>query len=329
MKAPHIDEERLAALLAGNLGEKERAELLADVAASDEDLRVFLETAAVLRQIEEAEAGTSPGEHNPQAGGAPGDAARVPTKEPGTAKILPPSMNRSRRWPSGRWAALAAVFVLAALLPVLRTGLGAPASGDPGGAVSLLAERDAGLPRGWIERRPWGASLGAGDPLTPRARAIRQGALHVDLVLAVQARDTAGSSRLAPEIAALLDELPPAAPVAEGYRDIGRRTGEAPEQLVEALEEAGRGAAELLGEDLVRTGAWAETGRIAAARQDVRFFRNSATDAALDRAAELPSLPEPALAAVERLRGATSRDGLPDWGAIERDLDELLRALAS
>src|SRR5215208_5211320 len=55
VKEPTIDPERLAALLDGRLDERARSEILAQLAASEADLEVMADAAAVMREMEMAE----------------------------------------------------------------------------------------------------------------------------------------------------------------------------------------------------------------------------------------------------------------------------------
>lgn len=55
MKDPQSKEERIAALLDGALGERQREELLAHLSVADEEYRIFADTASILRELEEAE----------------------------------------------------------------------------------------------------------------------------------------------------------------------------------------------------------------------------------------------------------------------------------
>jgi anti-sigma factor RsiW len=61
VKEPRSENERLSALLDGRLDERERGELLAHLSAADEEYRVFADTASILRELEEAEAGAEAG----------------------------------------------------------------------------------------------------------------------------------------------------------------------------------------------------------------------------------------------------------------------------
>ncbi|HEV2148119.1 MAG TPA: hypothetical protein VGR37_12010, partial [Longimicrobiaceae bacterium] len=74
----------------------------------------------------------------------------------------------------------------------------------------------------------------------------------------------------------------------------------------------------------VELGAWAEAARIAAARRDAEFFRPRESRAVLGRAGELP---EPAGAALERIRRAVEGDGAPEWNSLERGISDLLQTV--
>jgi hypothetical protein len=52
MNEPWSDDERVAALLDGKLGERERAEMMAYLAAKDDAYKVFAGTAVILREAE-------------------------------------------------------------------------------------------------------------------------------------------------------------------------------------------------------------------------------------------------------------------------------------
>lgn len=305
MKEPGIDAEKLAALMDGRLDERERTELLARLAASDEAVEVHADAAAALSEV-----------------------------EAGEAKVLPlvPPARRAERWriPARRWLAAAAILAGVAVVgPLLRTLLRSPDRADAGRFVRLLAAHGAGLPDQW-DGSPWTTVRGggAGEPLTPTARAARVGARVVDLEIAVWSRDTA-APRLASEVAALLDGVPAGSPVATMYRVLAQRAGGAPEELKPLLERARVAASELTGADVFQLAAWAEAGRVAAARRNAEVFRTRESRSMLERASGLPSLPEAARAGVRRVRSDLPPEGPPEWSALERDLTELLRVLGS
>jgi hypothetical protein len=298
-----IDPQVLAALLEGRLPARERVAVMARLAASEPALEAYIDAVAVMSEL--------------QPGPMIGD--RGPARSAPDAK----------RWrlPPKRWLAIAAVLAGVALAPWLTTRSRPSGRADPGGIVAQLQVPTGGLPAGW-DGRPWSSVRGAEQPLTPRARAIRLGARLVDLELAVAVRDPAAAN-LAGDIAALLEALPAAGPVTAMYRDIARDDSASSQDLEPLLAQAGTAAARLAGADPTRLGAWAEAARIAAARRDAGFFRAEQTRAALEQASNLLDPAEPARAAVQRLRAALAPERAPDWSALERDLTELLRGLAS
>lgn len=303
-----IDDERLAALLDGRLDERERADLLARLAQSDEDYEVLADSAGVLQELEAAGVERlRVSETAPPA--QPGEAER-----PAEREMIPIRPRPARGWrrPGARWLALAAVLAGVALVPVLWSRI-----------------HPSGLPPGWINDRPWATTRGAGDLLTPEARAVRLGALLADLEVAVQSRDSAATSLLAAQIEALLADVPASGPITAIYREVGKRAADRPGQLEGRLRQGREAVGTLVAEDLVGLGAWTETARLAAVRRDEEFFRTRETRAVLEGAANLPSLPTPARAVVERIRNATSTREHLDWGALERDLTQLLAATAS
>lgn len=319
-----ISDERIAELLDGRLPEAERQELLARLAASGEDWSVFAEAGGVLREAEESESET---ETEIRIDPPPAERERTIAAVPATPRQEPPSVRQPGRWGRrpARWMALAAVLALAVLGPVLWTRSRGGAEG-PGAPAALLASRDA-LPAGWGDERPWESSLGAGDPLSPGARAARVGALHTDLAVAAGAGDAAATSRLANEIAALLDAEPGGGPAATAYRQLAARAGEPASALRDPLDDAGDAAASLVDGERMTLAAWTEAARIAAARQDAAFFRASATRDALARAAEDSGLSADARQAAARVSGPNV--AAAGWPSITRDLDTLLRAIAS
>jgi hypothetical protein len=295
------DPERLAALLDGRLSEAQRAELLDLLASSDDAFEAYLDAVAITEELEEA------------------------ADEPGVIPLK--QRARGRRWPDGRWLALAAMLVGIASIPLLWRGRGASDLRDPGQFVTLLEAERAGLPAGW-NSRPWSTTRGAADPLTAQARAVRVGARLTDLELAVRARDAASTALLAAEIAALLEPVPASGPLAALYRDVGRRAGESPEQM-EPLLAHGRGStAHILGEDFVALGAWAEAALIASAHRDAGFFRSRTTKAVLNQTIEHASLDANVRGSVDRIQSTINAKGAPDWGALEAELTQLLRTLA-
>jgi hypothetical protein len=298
------DPERLASLLDGRLNEAQRAELLALLASSDEVLEAYMDAVAVTLELEETSA------------------------QPDVIPLRRNPRTRGWRWPDGRWLALAALVVGLALIPVLMNRRGAPDLRDPGQFVALLETERAGLPPGWNDR-PWSTTRGAADPLTPRARAVRVGARLTDLELAVNAGDSAATALLAAEIAALLEDVPASGPLAALYRDVGRRAGQSPDQLNSLLEQGRDWVAQLLGEDYVSLGAWAEAARVAAARRDTEFFRSRTTAAALDRATSISTSGPAVVTSTGRIQAAIKAEGALDWGALEAELTKFLRVLAN
>ncbi|HEY7771370.1 MAG TPA: hypothetical protein VIB55_24580, partial [Longimicrobium sp.] len=170
MKDSRLDDERLAALLDGDLSEQERNELLAELSPFDDDYQVLVGTAALLHEMEVQER-QSQGRDAPPAPGA-----AIPLRPPAR-----------RRWGSpGRWAALAAGVAGIAL------AAGLAGRGSQGAdAVRLAAglEANTRLPEGWTERARWSSPRGDPSSRSSSAQAVQAGALLVDLAVAVRTRD--------------------------------------------------------------------------------------------------------------------------------------------
>lgn len=319
MTRPHMDRNQLAALLDARLAEREREDALAHLSASDEDAEVFADAAAALRDLE-AEDGIVVVDET-----ADEEPPRVTEAEPAhDAKVLPlrpPSTRRAWRRPPARWVALAAVLVAALL--VLPSRFGGP--GSSGDYAALLQNRQAGLPAGWIdEPAPWGGTRGANDPMIDNARAARLGALHVDLELAIAARQAEATSTRSQQIAFILDDVSTGGTVSPTYREIARRAGEPSESLAGLLADGRKSVAMFVDADYFALGAWAEAARIAARQGDAAFFRARDSRKMLDRAASLPSLDEQTQASVNALRAAGDADTDPDWVALEGHATQLL-----
>jgi hypothetical protein len=294
------EDERLGALLDRRLGEPERAELLARVAASEDDVLVLAEAAAVLREIEEETAGADPG-----------GADVVPLRPPDRPGL-----------PRGGWLALAALLAGVTLTTLLWPRPDeAPA---PRQAVALLSDRGAGFPAEWDDN-PWSSTRGLGDPLRREALAARIGARLVDLEVAVRADDAGRKGDFAAELAALLDEVPAAGDSGDLARSVGARRGEEALALLEQVQQA----AVVAGAEDVARGAWAEAARLAAARGDAVFFRAAATRRLLARAAGDGSLQSAAREAAARILGVLDADDPPDWEALRLECGAFVGALGT
>lgn len=314
MSDSEIEAERIAALLDGRVDGEERAELLRRLATS-RCFREIAETAAVLRELEEP---TVQAERVRDAVPGPPHDPIIHPVEPGGA---PPSAVRGRTWRrrSTRWLPLASVVALVLVVPLVwRT---ASEGVDVGTPASHLASRDEGLPAGWTATRPWPVTLGAGEALSPTARAVRAGVLHTDLLLATRGGDTVQATRLRAEMAALISGVEGAAGAVRAYG------GTVPESE-QTLASAGGALEQLLGSDEVRWGAWLEAARIAAARRDAAFFRTHQSRAALEHATRYRHLPAAARATARRVNEALEAGTPPDWAAVADDFDQLLAASA-
>jgi hypothetical protein len=303
------DDERVAALLDGKLDERQRQEVLALLVKSGEDYDVFADTAAVLRELEAQDASAAA-----PAGSAP---ARVP------AAVLPPTLRpRAPRWGRAtRWGGLAAGVVVIALGATFSARQGVPAAADPVRLAARLGNPGQGLPPGW---QPLGSSSRGDTQSQERhARAVRAGALLVDLAVAVRAGDASNTRLLSDRIRSRYDRgAGPGSP----FRQLSRRAGAPADSLQPLLSRATERLSESLGRDYLRLGAWTEAARLAARAQDQEFFREA--DAVPRAAGRLTARNPAAAQALERVQTALPRDGPPRWEALRPALDSLQGALA-
>ena len=304
MNKPMPDAERIAALLDGRLDERQRAEVLAQLASSEEAFDAFVDAAAVAPEL-------------------------MPRGS--QASVSGPRLRgRTNGWrrPGGRWLALAAVLAGMAVIPWSWARMGRADAGSGEQFAVLLADAGTGLPKGW-DGEPWSTMRGSSDGLAPRARAIRLGARLVDLELAARAGDRLTTGVTATDVAVLAEGLPAGGVVGAAHRDIARRAGEPATRLGPALAAGRVAAAKLAGEDLVALGAWLEAARIAAARRNADYFRASHGRALLARGASDVGLGDHARQALRRVDAVVPTDGVPEWDALERALTDALRVLGS
>jgi len=320
---PPIDLERLAALLDAGLDERERDQMLAELARSDDALGVLGDVAAVMRELERD--GVVPPAPAPARGV---DLDAITVRRTDARRRGAPAAGRPipRRW--GAWttwmAAAAGVAVAVALWRGSRiTG---PPFDRPGDVVALL---DAGAPTPGDTLLPlaWTATRGTGASPEALALAVRFGAQAVQLELAARARDTTAVARVARRTASMLEPMPRSGPAAQLYRQIGANAGAPPESLAGRLDRGWVAGAALLDGDDVRLGAWLAAARVAAARRDAGFFRSRAGRRAADAlGAPAGAGDAHAPGAAARLREVAAGDGPPAWDVVQRDVAALLAA---
>ncbi|MFL5542245.1 MAG: hypothetical protein ACJ8J0_24875 [Longimicrobiaceae bacterium] len=354
------EDERVAAFLDGRLDERERAEMLARLAADDEAYAHFAATAAILREAEEAVAaekaaeleeedgyvdapaekgifaGMRSAEPPPRAGTEAANAAD-PTDSRDTADAARASagsddgvirLHPRKPAPVLRWLALAAGIVGLALVGRALWPRASSAAG-PMRLAMRLEHAGQGLPTAdWNLSPPWTPSRGDELPrdLSEEEKAVeaaRAGALLVDLSVAVRGKDAKATRRFARQIAKRYD---PQGQNGE-LKEVVDGAGGAPERLEPYVEQATDRIAGRLRREPLELGAWTEAARLAAERHDSTFFRDPQTGPTLDRlAAAKPS----ARAEVERVRGLLGESNRPQhWGDLADALEALLGKIAS
>lgn len=312
MKEPRHDDERLAALLEGRLEGPERDELLAYLAAADEDFHVFAKTAAALREMEEEEP-------------AQAADAGVRADPPPRPEVVPPSVREpAARWPrrrAPRWIAIPAVLVGLVVLGTLVWRGQASAPG-PLQVAALVDPPRGGFPDQWEWERLETRGTGSATALTP-ADAAWAGVLLVDLAVAIQAGDSADIYRFATE----LDDIGLGG---EALKEIVARAGAPAASLQPLLERATERLEDLFeSDDHLRLGAWTEAARFAADGRNESFFRSRDTRRMLRRAGRLADTDASAQAALRDVRAATEADGAPDWESLKASVENLQAAITA
>ena len=295
MSEPEIDPERLAALLDGRVDEKERAELLARLAASPETRSVLADAASIIDDVQAS--------------------SSAPSTSKGTGRI------RGRFPFSTSWMALAAGVVILVSASVLyrstRTG-----STDAAAYAKLLADA-SGLPASF-DTRPWGTARSATQPVTEQGRAYRLGARLTDLELTVPRRDSRVAT-LAEDAASLLVEVPVGGGAVRAFRDLATAASTANANLEPLLGSARRELASLadVDQERMRYGSWLEAARVAAARHDSVFFLRRETRQTMASLARVESGRAGITPLIEDLQRAIE-SGAGDSAGLSRSVTALL-----
>ncbi len=295
----NIDPEQMAKLLDGRLTGAEREQLLAQLEASSDAREALGEAAAVLAELE------------------PGGSTPIATP----AKVAP--LRPWRSW-LGRdlLIAAAAVLMIAVALPLAKRNRTVDTLPPVDRIATLLPGGDV-APDTW-RARPWREFRGSGSPVSPRGRAVRIGAMIIELEVLAGRGDSAASG-VASQIGALLNEYPGGSSAGDSYRALATaRTISDPAVRAEVA----RIAETLVGAPALQLGAWLEAGRLAAARRDSAFFAPAATATALRVARSAAGDDTDARTAVTTLSAALA-EPRRDWGRVSSALDAVLAALAN
>ncbi|HET7233833.1 MAG TPA: hypothetical protein VFJ16_27730 [Longimicrobium sp.] len=328
-----MDHERVAALHDGKLAGAERDELLAAIAANDEEYELFAETAGVLRELEAARSSTPAASPDAVTISAPpgpvvdtdadmdddsNDVIPIATRRPADAPAADASgdtgggedgvipIGSRRKAPGRRWmvygalaAVLAGIGVTAALLNRSANAL----LDDPVRAVRMLEAGAApGVAAGWNDVFQ-SRTRGAGDNLTEEQRTVRVGAYLVDLELAFAAQQADSIQVISGRVERLLDGMRGGGAVSPPYRDLAAGRGDTRELLADGRERVRA----LMQPDWLELGIWAEAARTAAVRHDAEFFRSPRISRVLDRADSLATGVEPNQSSgPERVTGRTA-----------------------
>ena len=342
--------EEIGALLDGRLESGPRTELLARLAASDEDYDVFADTAAVLREAEEGEPVVAGEVERPaELHEASADTAVVQREveeskatdrelaAAGTGKVERPAeviALRPRRvsvWrsPAVRRLAAAALLAGVALVPVLRSRANAGAWRDLGHVAALASPAGTRLPPDWSHT--WAVTRG-GTVADSSGLAARVGAWQVDLEVAARSGNYDQAAQIALAIGASLDKVDGTSSVAYEYRELAAAADRNDPNLQSSITSASENLTEFFSGDAtgdyLALGGWTEAARLAADRREAAFFRRRESRAALEAAANLGSLGPDGKNAVARLRSVTGEGGIRNWGSVTADLEVLQRELS-
>lgn len=160
------------------------------------------------------------------------------------------------------------VWIIAAVILAVAAGGGwyayrsRTANRDPiVAAVDRIPNPNAGLPAGW-DKRPWEGATGDSAKLSDLGRAVRVGAMLVDLEVAVRAK----GDQIAPvarDIVGYLSNVPAGAPIVAFLNEAAMRPKMSSDDMTFRLVRVRNAARRLLDKDFVVVGAWAEAGRLA------------------------------------------------------------------
>jgi hypothetical protein len=328
VKEPGNDDERLAALLARKLDRRQREQVLAELAASDDDHEVFADTASILRQIEEEDAAAATPVYDDVDSGAFAGAGpvfrRISAEDAGDAPVetggVIPFRPRPRTRPWQRWGALAAGIGGIALAATLLGRQGSSAGAEPLRLAAGLDHLDRGLPGEW--QQSFGTSRG-GEGAGGQSAAAQAGALLVNLSVAVHARDTADIQVYSEQLRSRYEPAMPSSP----FRRLSARPG-APADSLRRLVAAGTDRlADRFGREHLELGAWVVAARLAADGRNAGFFQG---EGAVPRTAgRLVSSDAAAAQAMARVQAALPATGPPRWDELQAALDTLQTELTN
>ena len=293
MRSPEVSDrsgcpelEVLAAFVEGHLDGAEQETVLEHLDRCDACREVVAESRALLSEV-----GLAPG---------------------GTAEAI--SLAEVRERGSRKW-----IWSLAAAFAFVSAGLGYFLSTKTPNIDSVMAgiARDEGvtrLPADWTDPR-WPVMRGAEPTFEARVLAFRLGVRQTDLTLAIALDDRKRIQVLAGESAVALASFPFAEEIAARYRDLATRAGDASaarSAFESAANLAAREAREVVDEQVLALGAWAEAERLLASA------RSSARGPAPPEFSSLPSQWAEAAAA------ALEAKGKPDFAAREAAFERLV-----
>ena len=325
-----IDPERMAALLDGRLEAQARDQLLAELANSEDGLGTLSDTAALLRNLELAEA-------SPDVVPAPDHAENV--AQPAAVDVVAQkpltllsstgdshdaTKQRRQRTSSPRsWAIAAALVGIVGIGLWYRSTAATGRLNYPADMIALL-----NTPEG-VHPAPvaWSTTRGPADRLSASARGVRFGARATEIEIAARSRDASTVARLAAEMATLLNGAKGSGLAVQLYEQIA--TTSQPVQ-VDQLRERWDTAITLLDRESALLGAWLVTAREAVAQRDGGFFQKPGSrDVIRSLGARIPSAPSVERQAVGDLESLAQGATPSSWDALDRALTTLLNALAN
>ena len=232
---------------------------------------------------------------------------------------------RASRQP-GLWREIAiAIVAIAAIALALQYSKRSRTPEEPPTINSIVASlpAEANESREWRER-PWPQFTSANQSVSRRGRAVRVGALLVELEVLAANGDSA-AAKVAAQVGELFGDYPNGSATVAAYRALAD---------VEAVADsakradAARAAETLAGVTEVRLGAWLEAARIAAVRNDTAFFSRPDTWSTLWIARGVAGEDANTRASVTVL-SAYIAEPQRDARRLSVALDALLRALAN